>query len=585
MKSVAVLLLLALCASAVAAKKDKDSKVVVLTEKNFDEFIAQEKLAMIEFYAPWCGHCKALAPEYDTAAEQLEGKDAGKLAKVDCTVEKEVCNKFEVQGFPTIKIFRNDGSNPTDYDGPRKADGIVKFMQKQNSPAVTKLADASGVADFASGESTKIVLFADADDVATYTKVAQALRNEFSFAQVKGDATDAAHRGSSKPYVVMYRDFDEGPVTNTADVNDDAALTKWIRAQSFPLIGEIGPENYAKYLERGFNFVWIFVDYNSDEQKQLLTDITPVARDNRDKLSFVKLDGVKWEEHAKSFGLSGNTPGIVLENREKRKNFVFPEDRTATEASFREFIDGVLSGKIQPNVKSEPIPESNDGPVKVVVGHTFNDIVMDNSKDVLVEFYAPWCGHCKSLAPKYDELGKLFKDDSTVVIAKIDSTANDSPAEIQGFPTIILYPAGDKENPINFEGDRTAKAMKKFIEITARPAGDLLRAARTTTTATTGTATAMATTITITVMRSSKRALSALSTRARVRCHRPPRVRFPSPVPIPPLYHCCLVCLLCPSLCYCDRNVRSKSPCTPLVYFSTEGAVWIIWVAVLYSSG
>ena len=55
-----------------------------------------------------------------------------------------------------------------------------------------------------------------------------------------------------------------------------------------------------------------------------------------------------------------------------------------------------MDGKIEPSIKSEPIPESQDGPVKVVVAHNYDDIVLDDSKDVLLEFYAPWCGHCKA---------------------------------------------------------------------------------------------------------------------------------------------------------------------------------------------
>lgn len=74
--------------------------------------------------------------------------------------------------------------------------------------------------------------------------------------------------------------------------------------------------------------------------------------------------------------------------------------------NLRQFVTDYLDGKIEAYVKSEEIPSDNDGPVKVVVGKNFDEIVNDPEKDVLIEFYAPWCGHCKNLEPKYKELGE-----------------------------------------------------------------------------------------------------------------------------------------------------------------------------------
>jgi len=191
--------------------------------------------------------------------------------------------------------------------------------------------------------------------------------------------------------------------------------------------------------------------------------VTPVAAQFRTQLSFVKLDGVRWAEHAKSFGLSGNTPAVVLEDRQKRKNFVLDESKPITKEALQAHVEGVLSGAIQPNLKSEEPPADNSGPVKVIVGKTYESIVNDENKDVFVEFYAPWCGHCKSLTPKYEELGKMFADDSTTVIAKVDATANDTPADITGFPTLILYPAGNKVEGVKYNGAREAKDMADFV--------------------------------------------------------------------------------------------------------------------------
>ncbi|CAM9593048.1 unnamed protein product [Ectocarpus sp. 8 AP-2014] len=106
----------------------EDSEVTVLTKANFQEFVAGE-FAVVEFYAPWCGHCKKLFPEYTKASKELKEVDPTiKLGKLDMDdpKTKAVGSKFGVKGFPTLKIFRN--GKPEDYTGPRDAEGIVKFL-------------------------------------------------------------------------------------------------------------------------------------------------------------------------------------------------------------------------------------------------------------------------------------------------------------------------------------------------------------------------------------------------------------------------------------------------------------------------
>merc|ERR1711879_617899 len=73
------------------------------------------------------------------------------------------------------------------------------------------------------------------------------------------------------------------------------------------------------------------------------------------------------------------------------------------------------AGEMTPHLKSEEQPADWDAnPVKVLVSSNFASVAMAEGKDVFVEFYAPWCGHCKKLAPIWDELGEHFKDDDTV---------------------------------------------------------------------------------------------------------------------------------------------------------------------------
>lgn len=83
----------------------------------------------------------------------------------------------------------------------------------------------------------------------------------------------------------------------------------------------------------------------------------------------------------------------------------------------------------------------------------------------MLEFYAPWCGHCKQLAPKYDELAKDLKDVKGLVIAKIDSTQNEiEGVSVSGFPTIKFFAKGSKRAPQDYTGEREVEGFKSWLE-------------------------------------------------------------------------------------------------------------------------
>ena len=107
------------------------SDVLQFTDANFDSKIGRYENALVEFYAPWCDHCKKLAGEYKKAASILKENDPPvALIKLDCKVETKVCRKYDVNSYPTLKIFKN-GEMVSDYNGPREADGIVQYTRTQ----------------------------------------------------------------------------------------------------------------------------------------------------------------------------------------------------------------------------------------------------------------------------------------------------------------------------------------------------------------------------------------------------------------------------------------------------------------------
>ena len=113
------------------------------------------------------------------------------------------------------------------------------------------------------------------------------------------------------------------------------------------------------------------------------------------------IDASAFGAHASNLNLdSGVWPAFAIQDTAKNAKYPFDQKKEINEQSIGQFVDDYLAGKIEASIKSEPIPEKQDGPVTVVVAHNYKDIVLNDDKDVLIEFYAPWCGHCKAYVVK-----------------------------------------------------------------------------------------------------------------------------------------------------------------------------------------
>ncbi|KAJ1565207.1 protein disulfide-isomerase precursor, partial [Nowakowskiella sp. JEL0078] len=441
---------------------DTNSDVVVLTTESFPAFIAKENLSLIEFYAPWCGHCKALAPEYEIAATTLKESKIP-IAKVDCTVENALCEEQGVKGFPTLKIFRDGVSS--EFKGQRKADDIIEIMKKQALPSVSIVA-ADKIDDFISSENVVVVGFFDSEESKEYKEFfafGNSLReNVVSVASFDKEALQKFE--TTSPSVILYKKFDERKNVYSGDFNS-ADLIAFVKVHSVPLMGEIGPDNYNDFVESGLPLAYFF--YSSPEERlELGAQLEKVASKFKGDINFVYIDALKYGAHVQILNLPKDTwPAFAIQ--EPAKELKFPYSGKITEESIFAFTESYLKGEIKPSLKSQPIPEVNDEPVLVIVGENYNEIVNDKTKDVFVEFYAPWCGHCKKLAPIWDALGKKVKSVNGIVIAKIDATENDlptdSPFRIQGFPTLKLFKAETNEI-VDYSGDRSEEDLLKFIK-------------------------------------------------------------------------------------------------------------------------
>merc|ERR1712117_986228 len=382
--------LLALASVVLGAEVTKDEGVAVLNVENFDEVIEGNEFVLVEFYAPWCGHCKALAPEYAKAAGILAEKESKiVLAKVDATEEGAVAEKFEVRGYPTLKFFRN--GKATEYGGGRTADTIVSWLEKKTGPPALAVASVEEATAFVAGKDVAVIgVFAD-------------------------QTTDAA-----KAFLAAAANIDDIPFAKADSHADDVAMLQGI-----------AKENKGKML---------FVTINTDED------------DHKRILEFFGIT----ESELPTFR--------AIQLGEDMAKFKPDDDKIEAE-NIKAFVAKFLAGELKQHLMSEEIPEDWDAAgVKVLVGKNFHEVAMNPEKNVLVEFYAPWCGHCKQLTPIWDKLGEKYADHANIVIAKMDSTANElEEIKVQGFPTIKLIKAGDN-SIVDFDGERTEAGFTKFLD-------------------------------------------------------------------------------------------------------------------------
>ncbi|KAJ8450298.1 hypothetical protein Cgig2_004755 [Carnegiea gigantea] len=382
-----ILLLLASVAS-ISGSDDSKEFVLTLDHSNFSDTIAKHDFIVVEFYAPWCGHCKKLAPEYEKAASILSSHDPPiVLAKLDANEDsnRELASKYAVRGFPTLKILRNGGKSIQDYKGPRDAEGIVEYLKKQSGPPSTEIKSVEDATAVVGEQKVAIVgIFPEfsGEEYKNFTALAEKLRSDYDFGHTS-DEKLLPRSGSSvtKPSVRLFKPFDE-LVVDFQDFHLDA-LEKFVEESSTPTVTVFSkdPANHP-YVIKFFNspnakallFLNFSVDYDVYKSKY-----EEVAKEHKSKgISFLMGDLGASQGALQYFGVKEDQVPLIIVQTTDGKKYLKPKVESDQIASW---IKEYNEGKVPAYRKSERIPESNTESVKVVVADTFQDMVLNSAKN------------------------------------------------------------------------------------------------------------------------------------------------------------------------------------------------------------
>jgi len=456
--------------------KPPPSLVLPLTMDNFTKTAKAKDMMVVYFYAPWCKHCKQLEPEMEGAAAELEGWGVT-VAKVDGTREKELADQYNVAGWPTIKMFRR--GRVYEYNGPREKQNIIDFMKEQVKLPSEEKTHMLGITNNLDRLETTVVGFFNgkSDLYDEFVVAANEMRGTYRFLHTFD--VDIAKSFKVPPdSVVVYQpeiywsDHENKTYTLSKKSGTYKEIIQFIRRSSVPLVGQRTKKNmHFKYPERPQIVIYYDVNYAhqyvKDTQfiRKKILDIAKHFVDSNLKFAIANED--EFEDEIKSLGLedSGSDVNVACFTDKQKFRMEPVDDFESSDLS--NFIEDLRTGRVKPFMRSMPVPKKQDTIVRKVVAHNYDEEIHKTKKDAVLFFYAPWCGHCKEFEPTYKKVAKkLLKNNENIVFGKFDGTGNDIPymfPPLKGYPSLFFISAYEKFDPIMYQGDRSYKSVKDWI--------------------------------------------------------------------------------------------------------------------------
>jgi len=423
------------------------AEVHTLGQDNFADFIEKNENVLVKFFAPWCGHCKNMAPAYEAASDIADKAGKVKFVEVDVTEHKEIGDKYEVKGFPTIKYFTK--GQVVDYEGARDEQSFLNYIDMMTSDAITKVASmAAAKAEKPEGAVAFVGTFEkDSAEFKKFEGIASANRLIGKYYHVEGSANT----------VTVVREDGEVELK----VSDSDLLAK-MKMEKLPLFGDISGETFGGYMETGLDMIW-YAGTVEDKVK-VEAEIKKVAQEFRGKYNFVFIDSATFARQIDGMlGVTEDQLPKLVKTQDGPGKFIMNE--SVTSSNIAAWIKKIEEGSIEAVLKSEEIPESNDGPIKTLVGKTF-DSMMEKDKDILLMIHAPWCGHCKKFMPEFEAAAEeIAKKSPNTMMALLDGTANELTNDNYvwtGFPTVYFKKAGETK-PEKYNGERTTAGVLEFL--------------------------------------------------------------------------------------------------------------------------
>lgn len=483
------------------------SNVKEIGRDNFEESI-NEATSLVEFYAPWCGHCKELEPTLDEAAKILKESDvAAQLLKVNADIDanKPLLKEFGVTGYPTLKVFQ--GKSVTDYRGPKSAEGIATHMTRLVAGEHPVLVSVDEVDKFFEGEGV-IGLFKHIEPVVlegdkkidtaidqpavAFNETATQMRTMFNFAMSSQRAV--FKHLNVEPPAIVFKGRSGKLRTQQLQLDADGrlhaeTLTQWIRRLSLPPLIRMDmsftdTNMLDSITKTNLPIVMLVTDFTEEHPpKSHFAEMERLGREKQELAVFIVAEGLlrlsrrllEWMDMP-HVGMGASTTNLVIFDPHKRSQYVFNKEGTIapTVGQYATFVQNFFHGELQPIVPPHRDPElaevRSEGDTIVATEANWPKVVNSSTEDgfVLVEFYAPWCGACQGFGPIYDRVAEHYSDSEFVSVAKFDVSSQQVPdkrVKTKQIPAIRLFgPASEGNKHFVYKGEMDRRSISAYVD-------------------------------------------------------------------------------------------------------------------------
>jgi len=443
-----------------------EDSIIILDPASINQALNEFSYTFIEFYAPWCHHCKKVVPEYIQAAHYLsETNPEIKLCKADFSDQKDLISQYNISGFPTFRLYIKGQEEPVDCRGCRTSQEIIRWLRKHTGSPSLEMNSLEDFEKFITNNPNVAAYFGSkkAESFKAFNMSASEIE-DVSFISTDIEETRRKY-GVEEGQVVLFVSYGTEKRL-LREGFDKEKLNSFIENRKYPLVSQYERSLNQRIFQNKLDTIFLFKKDNKAGTKALKR-FKEVANEYGDKIvfSFVNYEENPGAKLARSMNVTeDDLPTLrIMQIKLPLNKFYF--HKKVTQENIRGFIQDFWDRRIDPYFKSQDLPaEKYINNVRVLVGKNFKEVVFDESQDVMVFFFAPTCYYSGLLKPVIEKVALRVKETPNLVIACMDTTGNEAEdSKATATPSVKFYPRGKKYEPIDYNSAHIEEAFMGWL--------------------------------------------------------------------------------------------------------------------------